>query len=146
MYSFSRLPKDPYLAGEAAYETILGMQQAGVQACAKHYILKCVQSSLWCPREESNAHRSEQENQRTEETSNADDRTIQELYALPFLRSVMAGVASVMCSYNAANGTYACENDRTLNQILKEEYGFQGQSICAITRSRVSCLRRIRHE
>ena len=38
---------DPYLAGEAAYETILGMQEAGVQACAKHFINKCV---LWsCP-------------------------------------------------------------------------------------------------
>ena len=33
---------DPFLVGEAAYETILGMQQAGVQACAKHYINKCV--------------------------------------------------------------------------------------------------------
>ncbi|KZV61087.1 glycoside hydrolase family 3 protein [Peniophora sp. CONT] len=102
---------DPYLSGEAAYETILGLQQSGVQACAKHYVLN------------------EQENQRMEETSNADDRTLHELYALPFLRSVMAGVASVMCSYNAANGTYACENDRTLNQILKEEYGFQGYAM-----------------
>ena len=33
---------DPFLAGEAAYETILGMQQAGVQACAKHLINKWV--------------------------------------------------------------------------------------------------------
>lgn len=24
------------------------------------------------------------------------------------------------------NGTYACENDYTLNHILKEEFGFQG--------------------
>ena len=24
------------------------------------------------------------------------------------------------------NGTYACENDRTLNQLLKDEIGFQG--------------------
>ena len=31
---------DPFLAGVAAYETILGMQSAGVQACAKHYINK----------------------------------------------------------------------------------------------------------
>ena len=31
---------DPYLAGEAAYETILGMQQGGVQACAKHFVNK----------------------------------------------------------------------------------------------------------
>lgn len=33
---------DPYLAGEAAYETILGMQQGGVQATAKHFVNKCV--------------------------------------------------------------------------------------------------------
>jgi beta-glucosidase len=33
---------DPYLAGEAAYETILGMQQGGVQACAKHLVDKSV--------------------------------------------------------------------------------------------------------
>ena len=31
---------DPFLSGEGAYETILGMQSGGVQACAKHYINK----------------------------------------------------------------------------------------------------------
>jgi beta-glucosidase len=31
---------DPFLASVGAYETILGMQSAGVQACAKHYINK----------------------------------------------------------------------------------------------------------
>lgn len=36
---------DPFLAGEAAYETILGLQSSGVQACAKHYINKCVHFS-----------------------------------------------------------------------------------------------------
>ncbi|CCO27797.1 hypothetical protein BN14_01785 [Rhizoctonia solani AG-1 IB] len=29
---------DPYLSGEAAYETVIGIQSQGVQACAKHYI------------------------------------------------------------------------------------------------------------
>lgn len=33
---------DPFLSGEAAFETILGMQAGGVQATAKHYINKCV--------------------------------------------------------------------------------------------------------
>ena len=37
---------DPFLAGEAAYETILGMQQGGVLACAKHFIGKSVWFSL----------------------------------------------------------------------------------------------------
>ncbi|KAH9958148.1 glycoside hydrolase family 3 protein [Russula dissimulans] len=99
---------DPFLAGVGAYETILGMQSAGVQACAKHYI------------------NNEQENQRMVASSNVDDRTQHEIYVAPFLRSVMAGVASVMCSYNLVDGTYACENNDTLNGILKNELGFQG--------------------
>jgi beta-glucosidase-like glycosyl hydrolase len=69
---------------------------------------------------------SEQEHNRTDSSSNVDDRTEHEIYAAPFLRSVMAGVASVMCSYNQVNGTYACENNHTLNDILKSEFGFQG--------------------
>ena len=86
---------------------------------------------------------SEQEHDRTQESSNVDDRTEHELYAHPFLRSVMAGVASVMCSYSTpvylvnhylglmngldlVNDTFACENDRTINQILKGENGFRG--------------------
>ncbi|KAI0352075.1 beta-glucosidase [Trametes cingulata] len=99
---------DPFLAGEAAYETVLGLQQAGVQACAKHFI------------------NNEQEHFRTSESSNVDDRTEHEIYLHPFLRSVQAGVASVMCSYNLINGTYACGNDQTLNILLKDELGFQG--------------------
>lgn len=35
---------DPYLAGEVAYETILGIQQTGVQASAKHLVNKQVQA------------------------------------------------------------------------------------------------------
>ncbi|CAA7264064.1 unnamed protein product [Cyclocybe aegerita] len=98
---------DPFLAGEAAYETILGMQEGGVIACAKHYV------------------GNEQENKRLMSSSNIDDRTLHEIYTHPFLKSVMAGVGSVMCSYNGLNGTFACENDKVLNDILKREYGFQ---------------------
>ncbi|KAG6849374.1 hypothetical protein H0H93_008978 [Arthromyces matolae] len=106
--NFEGFGEDPFLTGEAAYETILGMQEGGVQACAKHFI------------------DNDQEHDRTTSSSNVDDRTQHEIYAHPFLRSVMAGVASVMCSYNQINGTYACENNDTLNGILKKEFGFQG--------------------
>ena len=37
-----------------------------------------------------------------------------------------AGISSLMCSYNRINSTYACENSKTLNGLLKEELGFQG--------------------
>ncbi|OCH96632.1 beta-glucosidase [Obba rivulosa] len=99
---------DPYLSGEVAYESIQGIQSAGVQACAKHYI------------------NNEQEHFRESSSSIVDDRTEHELYTYPFLRSVQANVASVLCSYNQINGTFACENDQTLNGILKGEFGFQG--------------------
>ena len=31
---------DPFLTGETAYETVLGLQAGGTQACAKHLVLK----------------------------------------------------------------------------------------------------------
>ncbi|KAI0639226.1 beta-glucosidase [Trametes polyzona] len=99
---------DPFLSGELAFETITGIQSAGVQACAKHYI------------------NNEQEHFRDSSSSIVDDRTEHELYSYPFLRSVQANVASVMCSYNQINGTFSCENDKTLNGLLKTEFGFQG--------------------
>jgi len=49
-----------------------------------------------------------------------------ELYAWPFANAIRSGVASVMCSYNRVNGSYGCANSKTLNGILKEEFGFQG--------------------
>lgn len=49
-----------------------------------------------------------------------------ELYLWPFYDAVKANVASVMCSYNKVNGTWACENDAILNGLLKGELGFKG--------------------
>jgi len=99
---------DPYLTGTAMMETVEGMQSSGVQACAKHYILN------------------EQELNRETMSSTVDDRSMHELYLWPFADAVKAGVASVMCSYNKINGTWACENKRIMNDLLKEELGFQG--------------------
>lgn len=59
-------------------------------------------------------------------SSNIDDRTLHELYLWPFMDAVKANVASVMCSYNKLNGTWACENDHIMNKLLKTELGFLG--------------------
>lgn len=61
---------DPYLNGEGAYETIMGVQSAGVQACAKHL------------------NGNNQEHWRYGASSNIDDRTMHEIYHYPFLRSI----------------------------------------------------------
>ena len=56
-------------------------------------------------------------------SSNVDDRTQHEVYAHPFLRSVMAGVTSVMCSYNAVNGVPACASPYLLKTVLRDAWG-----------------------
>ncbi|KAM0270425.1 hypothetical protein ACHAQH_009460 [Verticillium albo-atrum] len=100
-------------------QSILGLQDAGVQATAKHFILN------------------EQEISRTKVrsndtlvnealSSNVDDRTVHELYLWPFANAVRAGCASMMCSYQRINGSYACQNSKVLNGLLKDELGFQG--------------------
>ncbi|KAL5337215.1 putative beta-glucosidase L [Aspergillus crustosus] len=99
---------DPYLMGVATAETVRGLQGSGVQACAKHFILN------------------EQEHNRETISSVADDRTMHELYLWPFYDAIKADVASVMCSYNKVNGSWACENDAILNGLLKGELGFRG--------------------
>lgn len=110
---------DPYLTGVAMASSIRGIQDTGVQASAKHFI------------------GNEQETQRTNSvspngtnvnaiSSNIDDRTMHELYIWPFADAVKSGVANVMCAYNRVNQTYACENSKLLNGLLKGELGFQG--------------------
>ncbi|KAJ5683695.1 uncharacterized protein N7477_000040 [Penicillium maclennaniae] len=99
---------DPYLSGVAMEETIQGMQDSGVQACAKHWL------------------GNEQEHNRETISSNIGDRAAHELYVWPFMNAVKANVASVMCSYNKVNETWACESDAILNKMMKNELGFRG--------------------
>ncbi|CAO0790070.1 unnamed protein product [Mucor circinelloides] len=116
--------EDPFLTGVVAAETIKGIQSEGVIATAKHYLLN------------------DQELNRNTGSSDADERTLHEIYLWPYARSIEAGVASVMCSYNLVNGTYACENDHILNTLLKEELGFKGfvQSDWGATHSTVASV------
>lgn len=99
---------DPYLAGVAMEQTIGGIQDAGVQACAKYYI------------------GNEQEKNRETMNSVIHDRTMDELYLWPFTEAVRANAAAVMCSYNKIGGSWACENQHTINELLKTELGFRG--------------------
>ena len=80
----------------------------GIIATAKHYV------------------NNEQEHDRLNHSVIIDERTAWELYYQPFMAAVEAGVLSVMCSFNKVNGVFACENNETLNTILKGKMGFKG--------------------
>lgn len=110
-----RLPEgfspDPYLTGAFMEKTVTGMNSAGVVTVGRHFLLN------------------EQETNRSSSThysSNADDKTIHELYLWPFVDAVHAGMGAVMCSMNRVNSTLACENNKLLSGLLKHEVGFPG--------------------
>ena len=107
---------DPVLQGVAAAETIKGIQDEGVIATAKHLIAN----------EQEHFRQANEWMMPQALSSNVDDRTLHELYLWPFADSIRVGVASVMCSYNMVNNSYACGNSKLLNGILKDELGFQG--------------------
>lgn len=108
-------------------ETITAIQAAGVQACAKHFVAyeQETQRNPTYPYVDD-ASISNTEVTQEAVSSNVDDRTLHELYLWPFANAVHAKVSSVMCSYNRINGSYACQNSKIQNGLLKEELGFQG--------------------
>lgn len=112
---------DPSLTGFMMMETIKGIQDAGVIACAKHYIMNEEEHFRQVPEAQGYGF-----NISGTLSSNIDDRTMHELYLWPFADAVRAGVGSVMCSYNQINNSYGCSNSHTLNKLLKAELDFQG--------------------
>jgi beta-glucosidase-like glycosyl hydrolase len=107
---------DPVLQGIAAAQTIKGIQSENVIATAKHFV----------GNEQEHFRQSWEWGRPNAISSNIDDRTLHEMYSWPFAESVRAGVGSVMCSYNQVNNSYACQNSKLMNGILKDELGFQG--------------------
>ena len=67
-----------------------------------------------------------QETKRSSQSSDADERTLFEVYYPPFAAAVSAGVASVMCGYNRVNGVHACGNSHVLQRHLRQRLGFRG--------------------
>src|SRR5438105_895105 len=75
--AFETFREDPYLSSAMAAEHIRGIQGQGVIANAKHFI------------------GNDQEFTRGNQNSLIDERTLQEIYAAPFLASIRAGVGSI---------------------------------------------------
>ena len=107
--NFEYVGEDPYLAGRIATEVVKGVQEQGVVATVKHFA--------------ANEH----ENDRNNDDSIVDERTLRELYLRPFEMVVKEGKpGALMTSYNLVNGVHASENRPLITDILKGEWGFDG--------------------
>ena len=107
--NFEYFSEDPYLAGKMAAGYIRGIQANGTSACPKHFAANNT------------------ELRRMASNSVVDERTLREIYLTGFEIAVKEGhPKSIMSSYNMINGVYANENRHLLQEILRDEWGFDG--------------------
>ena len=98
--------EDPVLGRTMAVPLLLG-QQKHVMAIGKHYM------------------NNNQETDRSGVNEIVDEKTMMELY-WPAFEAMAPHVAGYMCAYNRINNEYACENEVTLNTMLKGYANFSG--------------------
>src|SRR5574344_1556979 len=107
--NFEYISEDPYLAGELAANIINGVQSKHVVTSIKHFALN------------------NQEYRRLTNSSNADERTIREIYLPAFEIAVKKSQPyTIMHSYNKINGQCAGESSWLLTDILRKEWGYKG--------------------
>ena len=111
--NFECYSEDPELSAVLASSFVKGLQSVeGIGACIKHYVAN------------------DQEFERMTISSEVDERTLREVYLVPFERCVKDALAwSIMTAYNRLNGTYCAEHEWLLNDVLRGEWGFEGYVI-----------------
>ena len=107
--NFEYYSEDPLLSGRIAANFTKGAQANGVLITIKHLFA-------------NNA-----ENNRLENNSIMDERTLREIYLRGFRVAIEEGnPAFVMTSYNLVNGIKTCCDKRVLTGILRGEWGYEG--------------------
>jgi beta-glucosidase len=107
--NFECYSEDPILTAQLGGAFITGLQEQGISATIKHFV------------------GNESEIERTTINSMIDERTLREVYLVPFEHAVkVAGTWGIMSSYNRLNGPYTSENEWLLTTVLRNEWHYTG--------------------
>ncbi len=107
--NFECYSEDPLLSGALAAGYVRGVQSNGVFATVKHFV------------------GNDAEFERSSINSVIDERSLRELYLLPFEVAVREGGAlAIMTGYNRLNGRWLTQQPELLLNILRGEWGFDG--------------------
>jgi beta-glucosidase len=106
---FEAYSEDPLLTGVLAAAYVRGLQGKGIAATPKHYVAN------------------ESETERRTASSELDEKTLREVYLLPFEIVVQdASPWAIMAAYNKVNGVPATEHTELVEGVLRGEWGFDG--------------------
>jgi beta-glucosidase len=105
---FEAFSEDPVLTAILGAAYVGGMQSVGVAATPKHYVAN------------------ESELKRTTVDCRVDERTLREVYLVPFEAAANAGAWSMMAAYNRVNGIHATDHAHLVGDILRREWGWDG--------------------
>ncbi|WP_435100340.1 glycoside hydrolase family 3 C-terminal domain-containing protein [Halarchaeum sp. P4] len=114
--TFEYFGEDPFLAGELAAAFTDGAQSEDVIATAKHFVANNQEDNRGGPLQELPGV-----------SVDVSERALRECYLPAFRAAVQeGGVGAIMAAYNRVNGTYMTEHDVLLQEVLKDEWGFDG--------------------
>ncbi len=101
--------EDPWLLGEFGVAAVKGIESQQVMACPKHFALNSLDNSRFVV------------------DVTLDERALREVYLPHFKKTIQVGKpASLMSAYNKVLGEYVANNKYLLNDILRDEWGFEG--------------------
>ncbi|MEY2927667.1 MAG: hypothetical protein RL367_2144 [Pseudomonadota bacterium] len=104
--AFEYFSEDPLLTGVLGAAWIAGVQSTGTGAIAKHLVCN------------------DSETARDSVNVCVDERSLREVYLLPFELAAQAGCAGMLAAYNKVGGDWCSESAHVLSDIVKGEWGF----------------------
>lgn len=110
--NFEYMSEDPVLTGTLATSLVRGIQENDVASCVKHFALN------------------NQEAERMSVEVEVDEKTLRELYLPAFHKTLTEGGSlTVMAAYNRYDGDFCCESEKLLQNILRDEWDYDGVAI-----------------
>lgn len=106
--AFEYFSEDPLLTGILGAAWIRGLQSTGTGSVAKHLVCN------------------DSETERDQIDVRVDERTLREVYLLPFEFAAEAGCAGMLAAYNKVNGQWCAEQHHVMTEIVKGEWGYPG--------------------